>query len=76
MEKRNRTISCIGSAEVDLATVPSQPVTKINCPLSNSVYPHSQLTLELKYSEKPSIAKQTRRKPEEMAILKTEGQVK
>ncbi len=76
MSKQARTVSCIGSAEIDLGCLPQQPVVRYTCPLTNSTHPQASLLVELKRNESRVPPKVARKKPEEMNILFTESQLK
>ena len=77
MNRREKNVTCIGSTELDVATLPLQPYSVIECPLSNSLYPHSTTRIEVRRAElKNPPIKHPRAKPHEVALLDTEGQRK
>lgn len=48
MRKKDRAFTCIGSAEIDVATLPSTPCSVLEYPLHNSIYPQSSMKLEVR----------------------------
>ena len=72
MNKKERNVTCIGTAELDLARLPNQPYSLIEFPLHNSMYPHSKTKIEIRREEpKRKISKNHRNLPDEMGTLKT-----
>lgn len=73
MSKKDRNISCIGSAELDIATLPNQPLTVYELKLDNCNDPKARLKLEIQRKEKVPDMRKAKERIEEMGSLQTEG---
>ena len=51
MSKKEKSISCIGSVDIDVATLPSSSHSVLEYPLNNSIYPNSKIKVEVKRTE-------------------------
>lgn len=51
LAKKERNISCIGSAEIDVAALPNQPYSMLEVKLENCTDPKAKIKLEVQRKE-------------------------